>query len=178
MALLAVVLGETERARARLAGEKETTAATGGSAGGLGGGGGSSAVAGAEGRGLGEKKRESTCCFGLPMAMAVEVGAGNGGTWAAMGGRGFRGALLQAPRRTPETGEVGGEPLAHCSQDCSSFPIQKGSLFKFRHPNFGALPNHLALIGTKFVRISSSKFRNCTEAKSEPLGLYRILFKE
>lgn len=65
MGFLLGVLGERERARARLVGEKETTVETGGTAEGLGGGGGLAAEE--EGGGLGEKKRESTCCFGLPM---------------------------------------------------------------------------------------------------------------
>jgi hypothetical protein len=43
-----------------LAGEKEATVETGG-----GGGSGAAAVEGAD---LGAKKRERTCCFGLPMA--------------------------------------------------------------------------------------------------------------
>jgi hypothetical protein len=86
-------LGESESARARLAGEKEATVETGGCAAeglGLGGsgGGGSGAADESTGAGLGEKKRESTCCLGLPMAwawppFAWSVGAGNVGACGA-----------------------------------------------------------------------------------------------
>ena len=100
--------GERERARARLAGEKEATVEMGGCAaegfglGGGGGGGGGSAAAGA-GPGFGEKKRESTCCLGLPMAWSV--GAGNvGRAGAGCGGNsnervfeGFRIRMAEGP---------------------------------------------------------------------------------
>lgn len=58
----------------RLAGEYETVVAI------LGGGvagGGFEGCAGAEGLGLGAKKREITCCFCFPIAAAADCGGGS-----------------------------------------------------------------------------------------------------